>query len=220
MIDEEEEENKNWTLYTCLVLLVNSGHCKCNEIEIKYLEKGHTFMSADSFHAQVERSMTQHKNVWTFDDFCECIETSGGTPKVAQLHPTDFRLWENGLSRSKSDDRERPLLKTVRSVKFVKGSSKLHFKCTLTQEHFQSCNFLKANLRQDLECPQQLEMEDGHVLIDLLPVQRQTERGIQSSKQAAIVRELCLLMPLSKRDFWTQLRQCDATDLLTHNDCK
>ena len=37
--------------------IVNSTKVAWNEIEVKYFETGHTFMSADSFHHQVERSL-------------------------------------------------------------------------------------------------------------------------------------------------------------------
>ena len=49
-------QNRNWTIFTGMVALVNriGGPDK---VTFKYLEKGHTFMSADSFHAKVEEAM-------------------------------------------------------------------------------------------------------------------------------------------------------------------
>ena len=46
-------------------------------ITIKYLNVGHTFMSADSFHHQVEKEMKQVKNVYDFDDFSKVIGICG-----------------------------------------------------------------------------------------------------------------------------------------------
>ena len=96
-------QNKNWTLHTALVLIVNSGHYNCKEVQIKYLEKERIFfMSADSFHAQVEKTINHHKNVWTFDDLSQHVETSGKNSKVIPLQPEGCWQWENGLSYSMS----------------------------------------------------------------------------------------------------------------------
>ena len=53
---------KNWTLYSALLLEVNN-HENINKITVKYLVKGHTFMSADAFHSQVEKAMKVKKNL-------------------------------------------------------------------------------------------------------------------------------------------------------------
>ena len=45
---------KNWTIFSSLVYEVNNSAVKT--VGIKYFEKGHTFMSADSYHHQVEIS--------------------------------------------------------------------------------------------------------------------------------------------------------------------
>ena len=39
-----------------------------------HFEKGHTFMSADSFHHQTEKEMRSKKNLHDFDDFEKIIE--------------------------------------------------------------------------------------------------------------------------------------------------
>ena len=48
---------KNWTFFCAIVAEINRGTIEV--ITIKYFEKGHTFMSADSFHASVERNIRQ-----------------------------------------------------------------------------------------------------------------------------------------------------------------
>ncbi len=47
--DNYSAQNKNWTLYTALVQCVNAAW-GLDEVVIKYLQKGHTFMKADSVH--------------------------------------------------------------------------------------------------------------------------------------------------------------------------
>jgi len=53
-LDNCAAQNKNWCLFTFLVWLVNSDTVNVRIIEFKYLQAGHTFMSADSFNSQVE----------------------------------------------------------------------------------------------------------------------------------------------------------------------
>jgi hypothetical protein len=45
-------------LLTSLVSVVNADLTLMEDITLKFLEQGHTFMSADSFHHGVEQSLT------------------------------------------------------------------------------------------------------------------------------------------------------------------
>lgn len=74
--DNCSAQNKNWTLYTALCVTVNNTGGP-EQVTMKYLERGHTFMSADSFHASVEKSMKQKINVYDFSDFSDCISKNG-----------------------------------------------------------------------------------------------------------------------------------------------
>ncbi len=62
-------QNKNWTIFTAMTSEVNHDEGGPDEIIFKYLEKGHTFMSADTFHSKVEKGMRQMKDVMDQDDF-------------------------------------------------------------------------------------------------------------------------------------------------------
>ena len=44
---------------------------------LKFFEPGHTFMSADSFHAKVEKKMREQENVYDFNEFEEVINSVG-----------------------------------------------------------------------------------------------------------------------------------------------
>ena len=50
-------QNKNYALYTAIIDKVNSANIQADSITLKYLQAGHTFMSADSFHARTEKEM-------------------------------------------------------------------------------------------------------------------------------------------------------------------
>jgi len=151
--DNCSAQNKNWTLYTALNLLVNDSENGYEDIELQYLEPGHTFMAADSFHAQVERSMRRVKNHYNMDDIADTIERSGGGPKVIQMGASDFRLWENGLSKKKI----RPKLASIRAAKFTRGMSKLQFKQSHSEDSWQTYEFL----REDLVIPKNCDKERG-----------------------------------------------------------
>ena len=69
-------QNKNWTLISALINLVNSDALSAETITVKFLESGHTYMSADTVHASVEKRMRAKKNVYDFEDFCSCISNS------------------------------------------------------------------------------------------------------------------------------------------------
>ena len=103
-------QNKNWTLYTALCFTVNKPGGP-EQITLKYLERGHTFMSADSFHACVEKSMKQKGSVYDFADFSDIIRKNG---LVLEMSPTDFTNWPNGSSSAKFTN--KPVLRDVCEV--------------------------------------------------------------------------------------------------------
>ena len=71
--DNCSAQNKNWYLFYELVNLINSDRISAQTITIKFLEAGHTFMSADSIHADVEKRVKIKKEILDFDDFAQCI---------------------------------------------------------------------------------------------------------------------------------------------------
>lgn len=52
-LDNCSSQNKNWTLFSFLIYIINSDLIKATKIQLNFFEPGHTFMSADSFHHQV-----------------------------------------------------------------------------------------------------------------------------------------------------------------------
>ena len=62
-VDNCSAQNKNWFAYTAFCHLVNLTDGP-ESITMKYFEKGHTFMSADSFHARVEKGIKTLKNLF------------------------------------------------------------------------------------------------------------------------------------------------------------
>ncbi|GFR71853.1 hypothetical protein ElyMa_003825200 [Elysia marginata] len=96
-------QNKNWTLYTSIARFMNSSaDIEPQTVTLKYLETGHTFMLADSFHGQVETNMRRKKNVFNFHDFVSVIQACGGSPKTIEMQPQDFTEWDKRVSGGKA----------------------------------------------------------------------------------------------------------------------
>lgn len=90
-LDNCSSQNKNWALFSMFCYLVNSTEVSLEQLEIKYFEPGHTFMSADAFHHQVEKSLKQKKKVLDFEDFVDCVKKSNsGKVDVLEMHLEHF----------------------------------------------------------------------------------------------------------------------------------
>ena len=81
--DNCSAQNKCWTLYTALCSLINSPDLELNTVTVKYLEPGHTFMSADSIHHKVELSIKQCGQLHTYEDFVGVVEKVGTATSMA-----------------------------------------------------------------------------------------------------------------------------------------
>ena len=93
--DNCSTQSKNWTLYTALTTLVNySGQHDFQDITLKYFEPGHTFMSADSVHAAVEKQMRRRPDgfVYDFADFVSVI-TEASKITVVPMRSSHIREW-------------------------------------------------------------------------------------------------------------------------------
>jgi hypothetical protein len=101
-LDNCAAQNKNWCLLTTLVYYINNAELSSiSDVTLKYFEKGHTFMSADSVHHGVEKAMC-HANVYDFPDFVSVVSKSNAScMDVIQMTCEDFRNWKDGHSIAK-----------------------------------------------------------------------------------------------------------------------
>jgi hypothetical protein len=53
-VDNFSHQNKNWLLCSNLLMIINDSTISFEEITFVYLERGHTFLSADRVHANTE----------------------------------------------------------------------------------------------------------------------------------------------------------------------
>jgi len=201
-VDNCGAQNKNWTLFTALISLVNSAGGP-QTVTLRYLEKGHTFMSADSYHASVESAMRKMKNVYDFSDFVSAVERYGA--KVIKMTTGDFVMWQSCMSMAKFT--KKPSLSDVlQEVQFRKGSTQLYWKVSMNDADYEAGEFLKKR--------EAAKILSGIQLYQSL----QTPRGITDKKKNDLVKNLCPLMPDSRHRFWSSLAvNDDSTDLI---DCQ
>lgn len=90
-------QNKNYTLMSCLFHAVNRYDSATQEINLKYLIPGHTFMSADAFHGKVEASL-KGRNIYDFEDFVDAVAAAKFgrvVPLQLSLIHENLRCWAN-----------------------------------------------------------------------------------------------------------------------------
>ena len=196
--DNCSAQNKNWTLYTGMVAEVNRIGGP-DEVTLKYLEKGHTFMSADSFHAKVEGAVRKMKNLYDFDDFQSAINQHG---TAVPMDVSDFSLWENGVSSAKFT--QKPVLANCCVVQFRRGSTKIFWKNSMDSDEWEVGDFLKKKVSSAL-------------LRGIAFPSRCAARGISQSKKTDIEHKLCALMPEDRKAFWHVLAVNDISEDLIDN---
>lgn len=203
-LDNCAGENKNWCLIMFLVHLVNSTEVETDFIELNYFESGHTFMSADSFHHQVELSLNKMKKVYDFEDFLNAIKNSSNKVDVRALSPSDFRKWEDHASQPKLKNKQRLYLRDIKQIRVTRGSYSFGYNLTyeekpdLPQFDFLKAKVLKSNIS--------------------VPKPNNNCRGIQQKKKDDIILKLCPLMPQRRRNFWNNLTVSESPDLIDNYD--
>lgn len=207
--DKCTSQNKNWIIYSSLVHIVNQK-IGPQEVIIRYLTKGHTHMSADSVHGNIEKAIKASESVFNFDELVRIIQNSRKNLTVEKLEI--FREWKskkriNRNSKTKDNLEEsiasQPpfLLQIIVEVKFVRGTYVLLYKNTF-EEDYKEYDFLQKKFIPTAE----------------LPPMKQTYRGINAQKKAKIVSELVpKIKNMNQRAFWLNLTECEQSPDLLHS---
>ena len=179
---------------------VNAKHGGSATIILKYFEPGHTFMSADSFHHQVEQGMRKLKKVEDFEDFVGIVNKCG---QAVVMKYDDFFQIPRGVSTAKYA-KNKPKLEVIQVVKFVRGSEKMFWKTSHNQTDLQSALFLQKKYAKDIG--NDFQCNDR-------------TRGVYSEKKENIVKLLCPHMKIQRQTFWYELVINDTSvDLITERD--
>lgn len=192
-VDNCAAQNKNWAFFSFLVEIVNSNIISAKTITLKYFEPGHSFMSADSFHHQVERSLKKKGKVYDFSDFVHSVQvTNSGKNVVKIMEISDFFSFQDLASQHKLRKMEpRIYLKDMMCVQVQRGLLKIMYKTSHAEENFTELDFLQVKISKSMEFPQ--------------AVAKTEPRGIDKERKAAIITKLVPLMPTNRRNFWYNL---------------
>ncbi|KAJ8682312.1 hypothetical protein QAD02_018104 [Eretmocerus hayati] len=207
-LDNCTAQNKNWTFISSLVELINSDVVETDLIELNYFEPGHTFMSADSFHHQVELSMKKMKNAYDFHDFEMAVQNANsGNVIVKPLNYLDFKIWKDFSSTSRlSKVKDRHHLSEMKKIQFRRGEHKIFFTVDYAErgrEIFHELDFLQIRVINKGFPP---------------AAPRLQPRGIPLKKKEDIIKKLLPLMPQSRRSFWLNIETSDVPDLAQNYD--
>lgn len=191
-LDNCSSQNKNWALLAFFVFVVNAEDTfNLRKLEIKYFEPGHTFMSADAFHHQVEKTLKRKRKVFDFSDFENCVQSSNsGKVSVITMQCNNFYNWKDFTSNYKLNRiTPRPYLNEMVHLEFYRGEYTMKYRTEFGSNLIQ-LNFLNASV-----------MKTGFP--ELSP--RCENRGITADRKNNILNKLGAIIPKNRIKFWEEL---------------
>ena len=184
-------QQKSWVFATAMLTYVQQCDNATEKITIKYLETGHTAMSADAAHQVIQKKLAKTQSVCDYQDFVDLVEGSG--VRVLTMKSDDFFDFEDGISRSKlsllGKEGLRPNLRDVRAMQARRGDDRLYIKTSHTAQVWRGLQLMKTTY------------DPGEA-----PERRRTPRGVNKGKIDRLCQSLLPLMPSHKRLFWLQLQ--------------
>jgi len=190
-LDNCASQNKNWCLFSFLVYVVNSYEISTNGIIIYNFEPGHTFMSADSFHHQVDMALKKQNKTYDLNDFEDALKsTNKGKVYVNVIEHDSFYDWIDYKSSQKLKQCS-VLLKEIVCIKAERGKFVLRYKTKLTEMEFKELDFI---------CKKNMKKND--ILMALPKVQ---PCGVAKEKVESILQNLKDILPENRKLFWENL---------------
>lgn len=194
-LDNCAAQNKNWGLLSFLTYAINSNEINLLELNLKYFQAGHTFMSSDAFHHQVELALKRKKKVYDFNDFAECVASANSKKVIVKEMKIDnFYNFPDLTSQYKlSKINPRPYLQDMVFIQFQRGQRGLKFKSSFSED-FQYINFLLK------------KYENGSLP---RPTMKNIERGISKERKNIIINKIKDMFPENRLLFWKNLKETD-----------
>lgn len=199
-LDNCTAQNKNWELFVTILLLVNSVNVNIQKVSLKYFEPGHTYMSADSFHAAVERSIKRcpEGKVLDFNEYVNVVESSCSGATVLKMNGSDFYKLKLKIPQSRLNKmKPRPFLKDMVNVWFERGSYSFSYNYVFEDEN-------------NIELLSKREISDfvnkGRDIFQMMESSC-IEKGMHKDAKTHIVKHLCPLFPETNALFWKNLKE-------------
>ena len=124
-------------------------------ITLKYFEKGHTFMAADSFHHQAEEGIRKRHYLYDFNDYIQVDNLCGNAVKMSYEDFFDFRNY-----KSNGKGTNYLLIADISVLQFRKNDSRICWKTSFEESEFKSGQFLQ-NKFHDICRKKQLPRKKG-----------------------------------------------------------
>lgn len=200
--DNCSAQNKNWFLFSALITLVNNDNdtLHVNKITLKYLTKGHTHMTADGVHGNIEMQIKKTGNVYDFEDLLNVIKKSRNNLKTVVVMKS-FN-WPKKKRQLRKNDEKDPMknfvLNNIVEAEFMRGSTILKYKTDFDND-YKELNFLQKRFN----CKK-------------FP-QEKNNRGITNNKKNDIINKLLPLMPQNRHKFWKDLPVTDTVSDLVQD---
>lgn len=209
-VDNCAAQNKNRILFSALLRLVNSSAItNLEKIKIIYLEPGHTYMAADTIHANISMKLSRSKNIYDKDDFIEKIKESRKNINVLELTHKDMIVFTDDLKVKFPKDYN---ISSLKVVEFRRGTTSIFLKKAYDEENFREFPALKRSVSYLVN-----DKDKSEVLNLLETLKRETQpRGISSAKKQDLLK-LCASMPASRRKFYEELPINEAVQDLDRN---
>lgn len=181
--DNCSAQNKNWILFTALIASVNKENGP-KSITIRYLTKGHTHMTADGVHGNIEKRISRLRNIYDYNDLKNAIRTSRRNIEVVDL--TAFRKWDKKKRQPrKNDDPLKDfLMNSLVEVNFQRGSREMRYKFDFDDE-YKNLDFLQKKIIIENYTPD---------LVDVRGIKKEkkreditSSRSLDASKQKTIL---------------------------------
>ena len=196
-VDNCAAQQKSWLFMSNLIKMVNSSSFDTKILTVKYLETGHTSMSADADHQAINKILKCQKEIADFPQFKTLVER---VIPVHCMHPDEFRDFDDGVSQKKKLllAANGITLREMRVVQVRRGCNNLFVKTSYSDPEFRECDILKNNFSYSI------------------PNRRLHPRGVNKKKIEKIRTDLMPLMDSKYHEFWNDIRTSNsAKDLCT-----
>ncbi|KAK9720024.1 hypothetical protein QE152_g22290 [Popillia japonica] len=198
-LDNCSAQNKSWALFTFFVYLVcnHCDHVNLELLNIKFFEPGHTFMSADSLHHQVELQLKRKGKVYDFQDFKNCVQNANSKTKVIDMQLENFFDWKDFSPKFKlNKTNPKPYLQNMVHTIFKRGNKSMDYNTSFDGPSL-TLNFLIAKYVKVNNLPS--------------PSQKQQLRGVSKQRKFTLLSKLVAILPKNRLTFWESLATNDAT---------
>ena len=196
-LDNCTAQNKNWVLITGLLQTVNNPAGGLQKITLKFLQKGHTSMSADAVHQVCNKGLKRKRVVADMDDFKDAIEPSS---RLLEMRPEDFLEVKSGISGQKlkllGDSDSRPYLASFKVIEVRRGTHLVYTKTRHNMDQWRAFDITKGSFRLQEQ-----------------PKPKTQARGVNKAKLLKLKQKLLPLLPPHRRLFWEGIRASSAREL-------